>query len=195
MRWWLLAAGCGALAAVVGGVFVANPMRPPLPDVNHAQARAMLPAIEKYLDSPAGGNLRGGVLAVHHPKLKPRTFCTAAIIEIRRAGSRWRVGMVTWCEEYARQGHALVSGTAGGGYEVMVLAGAAGGHYRVVSAVSDFGPPAPDPGWVNRHFSRGAAREINSGHFPGPPDPVAQAGRFFGFPPGTQAVSAEPHSD
>jgi hypothetical protein len=157
------------------------------PDVNHAQAEAMLPPIEKFLDSPAA-SLTGGLLK-DYPKLKSRTFCTAAIIEIRRAGPGWRVGMRTFCAEYARRGHALVTGSASIFNEVIVLAGAAGGHYSVVSAVGDSWSPVPDPGWVDRHFSRGAAQEINSGRGPTPPDPVVQARRAFGFPPGTKAVN------
>jgi len=58
----------------------------PLPaDVNHAQAEAMLPTIEKFLDSRAGG-YTGGLLAVNYPKLKSRNFWIATIIEITRAG-------------------------------------------------------------------------------------------------------------
>lgn len=146
----------------------------------------MLPAIEKFLDSPAAGAQTGGLLADGYPKLRSRTFCTATIIEIRRAGPRWRVGMVALCAEYARRGHTLVTGSASVFNEVMVLAG---GHYRVVSAVSDSWSEGPDTGWVDRHFSRGAAREINSGTLPAPPDPAVQARRAFGFPPGTKAVN------
>jgi hypothetical protein len=180
------------------GVWAVFRVWPLPPDVNHAQAQAMLPTIERYLDSPAGGNQDGGFLAAKYPKLRPRTFCTAAIIEIRRAGPRWRVGIVTFCAEYARRDHALVSGAAwqnvsGQRYlyprsEVMVLAGVAGGHYRVVSAVSHSLWTAHDPGWVDRHFSRGAAREINAGDWPAPPNPAVQARRAFGFPPGRRVV-------
>jgi len=158
------------------------------PDVNHAQAQAMLPTIEKFLDS-RGGSYTGGMLAVNYPKLNSRTFCTAAIIEIRRAGPRWRVGMVTWCEEYARRGHSLVTGSGSIFNEVMVLAGAAGGDYRVVSAVGDSWAQDADPGWIDRHFSRGAAREINSRGWPALPNPAVQARRAFGFPPGTPVVN------
>jgi hypothetical protein len=191
VRWrrWLLAAGCGTAAAGVGASAVFR-VWPLPPDVNHAQAQAMLPTIEKFLDSPVGGFEGGGLLGADYPKLKSRTFCTATIIDIRRAGPRWRVGMVSFCAEYARRGHTLVTGTASAGDdEVMVLAGIAGRHYRVVSAVGDNWSPVPLPGWVDRHFSPGAAREINSGHWPAPPNPVVQARRAFGFPPGTKAVN------
>jgi hypothetical protein len=149
----------------------------------------MLPAIEKFLDSPAGGNQGGGLLAASYPKLKSRTFCTAAIIEIRPDGPRWRVGMETDCAEYARRGDTLVTGTAGGSDEVMVLARDPDGQYTVVSAVSDNWPVAPDYGWVDRHFSPGAAYEINYGTWPAPPSPAIQARHALGFPPGTKAVN------
>ena len=149
----------------------------------------MQPAIDKFLDSPAGGNQGGGLLAESYPKLKSRTFCTAAIIEIRHDGPHWRVGMETSCAEYGRRGHTLLTGTAGGSDEVMVLARSADGHYRVVSAVSDNWPVVPDTRWVDRHFSPGAAHEINYGTWPAPANPVVQAWRAFGFPPGTRAVN------
>jgi hypothetical protein len=148
----------------------------------------MLPAIQKYLDVPARANQYGGLLAESYPQLHSRVFCTATIIEIRPDGRRWRVGMVTACEEYARRGHTLLTGTGGGSDEVMVLARAAG-RYRVVSAVSDNEPIAPDPGWIDRHFSRAAAYEINYGTWPAPSDPAVLARRAFGFPPGTPAVN------
>lgn len=189
-RRWTLAAVCACAAAGVGvWAAVRGPAGPPPPHVNHAQAQAMLPAIEKYLDSPAGGNQGGGLLAATYPKLKSRTLCTATIIEIRPDGPRWRVGMETRCAEYARRRQTLLTGTAGGSDEVMILVRAAGSRYRVVSAVSDNWPVVPDTGWVDRHFSRGAAYEINYGTWPMPPDPVVQARRAFGFPPGTPAVT------
>jgi hypothetical protein len=114
-------------------------------------------------------------------------FCTAAIIEIRPARSGWRVGMETDCTEYARRGDTLLEGTGAGEDEVMVLAGS-GSSYRVVSDVNDDYPITPDDRWVDRHFSRAAAYEINYGIPPAPPDPAVQARQAFGFPPGTKAV-------
>ncbi len=98
MRAWSLALSCaGVLAAAAIAVILWSPGQGPIPPpVNRAQARSMLPAIETYLDSPAGGN-QGGYLTDTFPRLKPRVFCTAAIIEIRRDGSSWRVGMQIGC--------------------------------------------------------------------------------------------------
>jgi hypothetical protein len=63
-----------------------------------------------------------------------------------------------------------------------------GAGYRVVSL--DTGPDFYDPGWVDSHFSPGAAAEINGPNSPEPPDPVSQAWRAFGFPRGTKARNA-----
>jgi hypothetical protein len=188
-RVWLLVAGSAVVALCAGlGLWVAGrrPHEPQRPHVNAAQALAMLPAIEAYLDSPAGRN-QGGMLAQLYPKLHSRVFCTATIIEIRPASRGWRVGMETDCTEYARRGDTLLEGTGAGEDEVMVLAGS-GTNYRVVSDVNDAYPITPDDRWVDRHFSRAAAHEINYGTWPDPPDPAVQARLAFGLPPGAKAV-------
>ncbi len=187
IRAWSMVLGCAAtLAAAATAMILWSPGHGPLlPGLDRAQARLMLPAIEAYLDSPAGGN-QGGYLTDAFPELKPRVFCTAAIIEIRRDGSGWRVGMQTACGEYARRGDTLLEGTAGGNTEVIVLAGN-GSRYRVTSAASS-DPTVPDPRWVDRHFSAGAAVEINGGLWPVPPNPAVQARRAFGLPPRARTV-------
>lgn len=174
-----LSMGCaGVLTAAATAVILWRPGHGPVPPaVNRAQARLMLPAIATYLDSPAGGN-QGGYLTGAFPQLKPRVFCTAAIIEIRRDGSTWRVGMQTACGEYARRGDTLLEGTAGGNQEVMVLAG--NGGYRAVSAAAS-DPTVPDPRWVDQHFSAGAAAEINDGSWPVPPTRPSRQGAHSAF--------------
>jgi hypothetical protein len=132
----------------------------------------------------AGGN-DGGMLHDLYPRLHPRVFCTAVIIEIRPIGHMLEAGMETGCGEYARRGSTLLEGTAGGAEEVMTLS-RQGHRYEVVSAESI--GDAYDPGWINSHFSAAAAAEINDGTQPGPPDPDAQARRALGFPPGTKTV-------
>lgn len=164
------------------------------PALNQAQATAMLPAIDAYLDRDASRLGGGGDLS---SKLKPRTFCDASIIEIRpgemlaSAGVRpfvlsWRVGIVTFCAEFARRGPTLLEGP--GGYpslgEVITVAGGPG-DYRAGSL--DVGPPFWDPSWVHARFSpRGATLVLNEKVTA--PDPVRQARRVFGFPPATRAV-------
>ncbi|HEY3908230.1 MAG TPA: hypothetical protein VGM14_30280 [Streptosporangiaceae bacterium] len=60
-----------------------------------------------------------------------------------------------------------------------------GSGFHVVSLVT--GEVYDDPGWVNSHFSPGAAAEINGPNSPEPPDPIRQAWRAFGFPRGTKS--------
>jgi hypothetical protein len=95
--------------------------------------------------------------------------------------------MAANCGEFARRGNTLLEGTSGypGIGEVMILSGHAG-RYRVLSL--QVGPPHWDQACVNSHFSAGAAREVLSANPPTAPDPISQAWRGLGFPPGTSAV-------
>ena len=95
--------------------------------------------------------------------------------------------MMANCGEFARRGTTLVEGSAGypGIGEVMSLSGRAG-RYRVLSF--QLGPTAADPAWIDSHFSPAAAAEMLSANPPTAPDPISQAWRAFGFPPGTPAV-------
>lgn len=161
--------------------------RAPPPAVNQAQARAMLPAVDAYLDRDAA-RLNGGYLASAYPKMKVMTFCDASIIEIRADGTQWRVGMEVNCGEFARRRDTLVVGTAGypGTAEVMTLA-YRGGEYHPFSL--NVGPGHFDPEWAKANFSPGGAAEIDSASPPTAPNPMAQARRALGFPPGTPAIS------
>lgn len=163
-----------------GGQATANQMAA----VNRAQAQAMLPTIEVYLDNHASELGFGGGLDA---RLKPRVFCEAHIIEIRTDGPRRRVGMIVRFGEFARSGNTLIEGANGypGIGEVMVLSGSSG-HFRVVSL--RVGPPYHDQVWVNSNFSRSAAAWLLSANPPTAPDPIRQAWREFGFPAGTPAV-------
>ena len=165
----------------------------PVPD--RAQAQAMLPVIDAYLDRDAGRLGFGGALSA---RLKPRTFCDASIIEIRPGETlssagvpplvlSWRVGIVMNCGEFARRGPTLLEGSAGypGIGEVVTLAGGGSGRYRARSL--DVGPPYYDSSWVHAHFSPGAAALV-LGEKVTAPDPARQARRAFGFPPATRAV-------
>ena len=165
-----------------------------VPASDQARARAMLPAIDAYLDRDAGRLGFGGAL---NARLRPRVFCDASIIEVRpaealsAAGFRpfvvsWHVGVVMNCGEFARRGHALLEGPAGypGIGEVITVTGGPG-DYRAGSL--DVGPPYYDPSWAHAHFSPGAAALVLSEKVTAP-DPVRQARRAFGFPPATRAA-------
>lgn len=165
-----------------------------VPASDQARARAMLPAIDAYLDRDAWPGFGGALSA----RLRPRVFCDASIIEVRpaealsAAGFRpfvvsWHVGIVMNCGEFARRGPTLLEGSAGypGIGEVVTLAGGGSGRYRARSL--DVGPPYYDSSWVHAHFSPGAAALV-LGEKVTAPDPARQARRAFGFPPATRAV-------
>lgn len=171
---------CALIAAAMGGV--AWWYRHPA--VDQTQARAMQPVVDAYMHEHA---VQLGLSGTLDLRLKPETFCDAAIIEIRPDGPWWRVGMVLNCGEFARLGSTLIEGMSG--YpslaEVMVLSGQRG-HYRVLSL--DMGSPGYDPAWIHQNFSRLAAQWLLSSDPPAAPDPIVQARRAFGFPAGAPAV-------
>lgn len=179
-----LALSCVGVIAAVIGVTTWLTNRWSGPTVNQVQARAMLPVIDAYLDK-AIAQQGFGYLS---PELKSRLFCNAAIIEIRPYGRLWSVGMAANCGQFARRSTTLVEGTSGypGIAETMILSGHAG-RYRVLSL--QVGPPYADKAWVDSHFSAAAAAEVLSANPPTVPDPISQAWRAFGFPPGTEAVT------
>jgi hypothetical protein len=80
---WLALSCAGVLAAVTGVMAWLVNRVPPL-TLDKAQARAMLPVIDSYLDQHADTVLSG--FAYLDPQLKPRIFCDAGIIEIRPDG-------------------------------------------------------------------------------------------------------------
>jgi hypothetical protein len=86
-RW--LALSCAGVIAVVIGVTAWRGSRGPA--VDQAQARAMRPVIDGYLDNDAG-KINGRYLATAYPKLTVKAFCDAGIIESRPDGPQWRVG-------------------------------------------------------------------------------------------------------
>jgi hypothetical protein len=176
-----LALGCAGILAAGVGVTVWLASGPV--SLNRAQARAMLPAVNAYLDKNAG-KLGYGSLDT---RLKPRMFCDASIIGITPDGLRWRVSMVMNCGEYARRGSTLLEGA--GGYpgigEVMILSGRREGYQGLSLKV---GSPYYGKAWADQNLSSGAAAEVLSASPPTAPDPIRQAWRAFGFPAGTPAI-------
>ncbi|MEV6985973.1 hypothetical protein AB0M95_32580 [Sphaerisporangium sp. NPDC051017] len=78
--------------------------------VNESVRRALLGAIEKYLEEDPS-HLESKYLANEHPELMPRTFCSVQMIELRTDGSTYLVGVDSQCHELARKGNAMVEGT------------------------------------------------------------------------------------
>lgn len=160
-RIWWLAAGAGAVAAAGCGMAVWLAGQGPALIPDPARARAIMPAVIAYLDSPAYRQVEGEHSAAEYRTGRVRWLCDAALVEVRRDGGRWRAGMDVWCGDYERYG-GKVYGDDGGdmGHVVMVLSG--DGRYQVLSVAQEPGV-SPDPAWIDRHFSDRAAAEINSG--------------------------------
>ena len=102
---------CALMAVVVAGVAWWNRH----PAVNQAQARAVQPVIDAYMHDHAAQFGFGDVM---NAGLTPELFCDATIIEIRPDGPRSRVGMMTFCGEYARRGNTLIEAAIG--YDIAI---------------------------------------------------------------------------
>jgi hypothetical protein len=106
-------------------------------------------------------------------------LCNAELVEIRPDDTRWRVGMDVACGDYALSAGKVFNIDGGDqGYEVMILSGSHG-RYQVLSAAQEPGV-SPDPAWIDRNFSPGAAAEIDASDGPLAPWPTSKALRAFG---------------
>lgn len=181
---WLALGGTAAAAAAVTSWLVTR--APAAPEVSPAQARVLLPVADAYLTRHTAQLYGTGYLASKYPALTVRDFCTIRIIEVRRAGPRWLVGLSASCGEFARRGGTLLEGTGGDGNAVLTLTRDHGRYRAAWLAVS---PPYPDQAWVAAHFSAGAAAELDADTAPMTPYPVSQARRAFGLSPTSPAIS------
>lgn len=184
---WSLAAGGAAIAAVGCSVVAGSAGQSPALVPDPARARAMMPAIIAYLESPAyrQGGL-GDYTAADYQAGRVRWLCSAALVEVRPDGGRWRVGMDAACGDYERRGATIYRQDGGDmGHVVMVLSGS--GHYQVASAASE-GGISPDPAWIEQHFSSRAAAEVNNGQGPVAPMPDKQALLAFGCSTGVKGA-------
>jgi len=165
-----LAAGVLAGIGTVGWL-VAGHTAPP---VDPVLAAAVLPLIDEELERGPWPGMLSSTGA------EARWFCVARVIEIRRTGDELAVGIEDLCEEFARDGDALVAGSGERGPKVVVLTAAPDGR-RVTRVES---PPDGDAHvrWVRRNFTAGGAAEAE--HLGLPADaPAAQAREAFGLPP------------
>lgn len=167
-----LAAGVLAGLGVVGW-FVVGREQPP--EVDPVEAAAVLPVIDQELER---GPWRG-LLESEYSELGPRWFCAERLIEIRRTGDELAVGVEALCEEFARDGEGMVTGSAERAPKVVVLVAESDG-YRVSGVDS-----APDGDafdrWVRDNFSAAGAAELDRRNLGG--DATAeQARQAFGLP-------------
>jgi len=185
-RIWWLAAG-GTAAVIAGGCLaVWLAARGPALVPDPARARAMMPAIIAYLDSPAyRQDGIGGYSAADYQAGRVRWLCGAALVEVRPDAGRWRAGMDVVCGDYDRRGGKMYLDLGGDmGHVVMVLSD--DGRYRVLSVAQEPGI-TPDPAWIDQHFSVGAAAEINSDRGPLASMPDNRALLAFGCAPGAKS--------
>jgi hypothetical protein len=172
-----ISVGVGVVA-VAGVVWLVVDRATP-PSVDSGLAAAVLPAIDDELE-------RGpwpGLLSTARPELEPRWFCVERVIETRRSGDEVRVGVTALCEEYARDGATLFTGSGERAAKVVDLVAEAGG-YRVTGV--DAAPDGPIRDWWVAHgFTEAGARQANSllaGETTAP-----QARAAFGLPHDTPA--------
>jgi hypothetical protein len=183
-RIWWLAAGVGAAAAVSCVVAVRLAGQGPALIPDPARARAIMPAVIAYLDSPSYRQVEGAYSAAEYRAGSVRWLCNATLVEVRRDGGRWRAGMDVWCGDYERHGGKVYQDDGGDmGHVAMILSG--DGRYRVLSAAQEPGV-SPDPAWIDRHFSDLAAAEINSSGGPMASMPDNRALLSFGCAPGAK---------
>jgi hypothetical protein len=177
--WWLAAVGV-AVAATGCSPAAQGPALIPDP----AQARAMMPAIVAYLDSSAYRQVQSAYTTADYQAGRVRWLCSAALVEVRPDGGRWRAGMDVACGDYDRRGSMMYLEDGGDmGETVMVLSGSS--PYQVVSVAVEPGVSV-DPAWVSRHFSARAAAEINSSTPPEASTPDDSALRAFGCSTGAK---------
>jgi hypothetical protein len=87
--------------------------------VDSELAAAVLPAID--VESERGP--WPGLPSTTRPELGPRWFSVEHVIETRRPGDEVRVGMAALCEEYARDGSTLLTGSGERAAKVVDLVG------------------------------------------------------------------------
>jgi hypothetical protein len=176
---------CVALVACAAGLTIWLVSRQH-PSVNQAQARAALPAINRYLvDDKQLADFGGTLDADLHPKV----LCDAAILQITTDGRRWHVALQINCGEFARRNTTLLEQELGyPGIADTATLTKAGGRYQATNL--QVWPPYWDKAWVDNNFSSQAARWILSANPPTAPNPISQAWKVFNFPAGTPAANS-----
>lgn len=163
----------GVLAVLGVGWFVVDRLRGP--EVDPALAAKVLPVIDEELEKRQWL----GMLSASRPELGARWFCAERVIEIRRTGDELAVGLDVHCDEFARDGDALVAGSGERGPKVVVLAAGSDG-YRVSRVDRSPDGKAHVP-WVERNFSEEGVEELSRGGLSADAT-VAQARRAFRLP-------------
>ena len=182
----LVAVGVTAAIVLVAGLVTAvraqgSAHRPHL----DAAARRLVPAIERYLSTPAAGAW-AGPLARKRPG-QARWSCAVDAIESRTTRTGLRVGLLASCAEYLRDGDRLVTDASYASPLVVLLARRGSGY--VPARVQHPGDGTRFTWSVRRMFTpagaRAALRASANGAYP---DPAPAARRGFGLPPDAPIV-------
>ncbi|MER5647799.1 hypothetical protein [Streptosporangium sp. NPDC002524] len=193
MKRLVVAAVCLPIVLGVVGWWALESRRPDLTGLAReevltldASTRAtFLRVIDDYLRT-APERVGNTFLAQEKPELDPRTFCHEDLVEIRRkSANAYLVGVVATCEEFARSGDVLLTGT-GFRSPLLVTLEATGGRFEV-RHVEEPGDGAMNLPSVRAMFSPdGAPRahELSGNGSPGLTESTRdEARRAFGLPP------------
>ncbi len=168
---WSVLAGVGVVVAAAAWWIVDE-----MPTVDDAVVHDALPPIDEHLRA----NAWTGVLA-DSGFTDVRWVCTRKVIETRPDGDRVKVGLVANCDEVAREGGGLVTGS-GFRQPMVYLVERAQGGYRVLDREVAKDGSAYSPS-VKAMFSWMGARRVLEGSTPD--DPATAAPAAFGLPDGT----------
>lgn len=181
-----MAAGGGVVVAVAVTWWVLARDEPPM---DEALLESVRPAIHEQLPRSREVS-EGGMLTGSRQDLRPRWFCAEMPIEIWRQGSDIRVGLITHCAEYGRDGDALVNGTGISGAMAVTVTGEPG-TYRL-SRVEWARDGAAHAASIERMFTPAGAKEAlqveRGGHGPDSATLEDEARRHFGLPPNASVL-------
>ncbi|WP_409496607.1 hypothetical protein [Amycolatopsis sp. cmx-11-12] len=169
---WPVLAGVGVVVAAATWWIVDE-----MPTVDDAVAREALPPIDEHLRANGWtGTLADSGL----PDV--RWVCTQKVIETRPDGDRVKVGLVASCDEVAKEGGGLVTGSGFRRRPMVYRVERTPDGYRVLDRelAKDGAGYSPS---VKAMFSWVGARRVLHGASPDSPETVSPAA--FGLPGGT----------